>query len=674
MPISFTRRGRYRLTRDGVEISQHNVPEEAYENAFEDAESGGDATYRIYPPEYVEFRVPVTTIAQRTTTRPPPASGFTAPNAPSGVSAAQGTPTTSVIRVSFTPGTDTNTPAATITSNKLYGASSSGGTFTLVATLGAAATTGDETGIAPSTQRFYKVSTVNEHGLESVLSSEVNATTAAGSPAAGEPAIYALEVIYPQATGVAGTGRHANNRCYYAYPGILYSITACAIGGSYPYVWSISNAPVGMSINSSTGVISMASPSTGTYSNIQVTCTDALGTVDSETYSIVVGTSGWNFVDAVSGNDITGTGAIGAPWQTLSKLRASAASGSRTYIRAGTYLVNGLPIDSGSGTISQRTSLSQATICIAYPGDAQPVLDMECDGTDTDFGSFIELTGPALYFDGFKLYRGRNHFFRANVRSSGYGAQFRNCLFEQLGPGTNGVNSAMIMWTAGGDGSGADPSWHDIVVGCTFTNVIGGTGNCALKLYGMNKWLIHGNTFSNTGTHSEGTIAIKGGLSAPDGGSTSLVQGTVRANTLDCDVTAIGGNMAGNAPGYSGEICYNNVYSDDTALTLGVSKVTTLGVIDVYRNTFRGRILLQNLVTADGPYTLRHNVIVNADSSETPWPHIAEFAVSDQTRFVIDNNLVGVAADGIVDASGNLQGAYLTSYGPSTANPRGYQT
>lgn len=62
MPISFTRRGRYRLVRDGVEISRHNVELEAVERGLGDAEINGAGRYRIYPPEYVEFDVPVVSI------------------------------------------------------------------------------------------------------------------------------------------------------------------------------------------------------------------------------------------------------------------------------------------------------------------------------------------------------------------------------------------------------------------------------------------------------------------------------------------------------------------------------------------------------------------------------------------------------------------------------------
>jgi hypothetical protein len=61
VPVQFTRKGRYRLSRDGTFISEHNVVEEAYENALEHAEDNGEGTYRVDPP-WTEVDVPLMTI------------------------------------------------------------------------------------------------------------------------------------------------------------------------------------------------------------------------------------------------------------------------------------------------------------------------------------------------------------------------------------------------------------------------------------------------------------------------------------------------------------------------------------------------------------------------------------------------------------------------------------
>lgn len=61
MSVEFTRKGRYRLSRDGVPVSEHNVVEEAYENALEHAEANGPGIYRVDPP-WLEVDVPIMNI------------------------------------------------------------------------------------------------------------------------------------------------------------------------------------------------------------------------------------------------------------------------------------------------------------------------------------------------------------------------------------------------------------------------------------------------------------------------------------------------------------------------------------------------------------------------------------------------------------------------------------
>ena len=76
--------------------------------------------------------------------------------------------------------------------------------------------------------------------------------------------------------------------------------------------------------------------------------------------------------------------------------------------------------------------------------------------------------------------------------------------------------------------------------------------------------------------------------------------------------------------------------------------------IFVYRNTFQGRIQVQNTDAADGPFTLSNNVIVNNDSGTPSGSHVFHSAVSAPSRIILSNNLVGYPSDNIVDTNGNL--------------------
>ena len=60
---------------------------------------------------------------------------------------------------------------------------------------------------------------------------------------------------YPLELTNIGPSLASNNRIYRAYPGLEYNIRAAVIGGDYPYSFTLSNAPAGMTINAQTGPI-----------------------------------------------------------------------------------------------------------------------------------------------------------------------------------------------------------------------------------------------------------------------------------------------------------------------------------------------------------------------------------------------------------------------------------
>lgn len=473
-----------------------------------------------------------------------------------------------------------------------------------------------------------------------------------------EASIYSLEILYPKAVAAAPTGLDSNNRCYFAYTGLEYSIRAAAIGGSYPYTWSLSNAPSGMTINADTGVITWVNP-TSTASNIQVTCTDSESTAVSETYSITVGTSGWNFVDAVSGNDTTGTGAIGAPWQTLGKVHASSAANSRTYFRAGTYTLAGITATNADDINGEErvefSGSARSAIWLAYPGDARPVIDYEYSGTGYPYNTGasvprIRISGTAIYVSGMRFVNSMTMAFQVS-RSSNRGAYFWNNQFDNTGPGLDGGNSGFIMWMAtyGGGGTPGTQCYGDVVIGNTFNDIDAvGTngGNSVLKMYSMVKPLFYDNDITNT-TASTEAFAYKADVS----------QFTIRGNRFSSiGNTAISGNMDSHNTGEEtyGEVCYNYVADATTScLDIGNAKVDPfIGQVDVYRNTFVGPIRIENVLTADGPYNLFHNVIQNADGAQSPWAYIQETSITDASRVVLTDNTTG--ASGVVDGSGNL--------------------
>jgi len=461
---------------------------------------------------------------------------------------------------------------------------------------------------------------------------------------------YALEIIYPRAQGTAGSGLNVNNRCYRAYTGLTYEIRASAIGGDFPYTWSLSNAPSGMSINSETGLITWTNP-TSNASNVVVSVEDSSGSTDSETWSITVGTSGFKFIDAVNGSDSNG-GTLAAPYQTLAHGVVAAAATDIVYFRTGTYTWDTLDVDS-PGNASQRTDINdadgEATIWLAYPGES-PVLDQQYAGTG--FASHIRFSSPYIYVDGFEMINIWTFGFSAN-RKSNYGAVFRNCTFDgtDMDGAGSGSNAAMIEFF------GKDQDCQgSIIQDCVFHDIDDAN---TVKLYGTIKCLVEDCTHTDINT-----AAIEP--------KESNRQYTIRGNTfLRVGNEAVGGDMASDdsSSKHYGEICFNNIISAGTNGTaehdaIAIQRGENLGPTHVYRNTIQGRIFIDDIGTEDGPIDIRTNVLVNNDNNGSPWPYINDGTqITDTGRITVTNNLTRtIAANDVVSTTtGLLIDPYRTS-------------
>lgn len=480
---------------------------------------------------------------------------------------------------------------------------------------------------------------------------------------------YSLEILTPKATGSVPSGLDSGNVVYYAYPSLTYSIRAAAIGGAYPYTWSLSNAPGGMSINASTGEITWTNPTTDA-TDIQITVTDSSSATDSETYSVDVTTTGWFFVDGT--NDGSGdTGAIDAPFDSLLQLYNASTSGGRVYFRAGTYTPAGIPTTNGTGGAGSPYELGEERIewgsgraCnwLAYPGDTRPTVDFEYTGDGFPYNEAgeskprLKMGCEATAFIGLKFYRAMTMAFQLERNATTRrGVYVWNNIFDTQGPGINGGNSGFIMFVGLEVPGFADrTSYGDVIIGNDFSNSLTGTGNSGLKLYSLRKILIEDNDFTTFGTGENEAVAIKGGIQ----------DFTVRGNRFSgIGAIAIGGNMncIENDPDNGacvtneetdGDVFHNYVADAGTsAFDVGHTKIRPVGRVDIARNTFVGRVRIQNLVTADGPWNFAKNAIENSDSAETPWSFYQDASVTDTSRATFDDDEKGT---NVVDGSGNL--------------------
>jgi hypothetical protein len=477
----------------------------------------------------------------------------------------------------------------------------------------------------------------------------------AAAPA--EAANYPLELVSPRAAGSSpSSGQPAisgNNRIFWAYPGIEYNIRATVIGGKYPYTFSLTNAPAGMTIDASTGTIRWTNPTANASPTIVVR--DSENQTVSSAWTITVDATRFIFLDAVNGREFDaatpGTGTISNPFRRIRDLYSGSVYASKAdnrhinkiaYFRTGTYFIDGY-IEDASGNYAGRMAVTEnkPVAWLAYPGQ-QPTVDGQCSAFSPQLGSrpcnygrhiAFYGNGNNTYIDGMRFTNMAVHAFRTN--GAGNYQTFRRNQFAVNGPTQAGVNQGFITTIASEPGGNylsiQDNTFEDIE-----------QGSC-VKLYSTNRVLIEDNICRNVrGSESEG-FAVKGG---------EMTRVTVRHNTvLNVFQKGIGGNQHTL---HSGEFLFNRVQSSgNTALDINQDGVA--GVIYIERNTFVGRVLVRNTDSADGPFHFRNNVIVSNDTSAN---RIYLESVSDTSRVQATNNISAAPSQNMVDANLNLTTAF----------------
>lgn len=456
------------------------------------------------------------------------------------------------------------------------------------------------------------------------------------TPAAA--ANYPLEITNIKPVGT--DGMTANNRIFRAYPGIEYNIRAAVIGGAFPYTYSLRNAPAGMTIHQSTGEINWPNPQANSTPTIEVR--DAEGTLASRTWTITVTTTGFRFIDAVNGRNALGngctsncgTGTLANPWRTISDFYEgsrdrSTYAGEFIYFREGTYSVAGIPRGS-IGSAWERVEFPMETkpvVWMAYPGET-PIIDFGYRA-GVDNGALIRFSDSNVYVDGLETMNARIIGFQ--LMSGGRHNTFRRLRMHDHGPSYDGSNGSHIMMT-----TDPTPSNYTVIQNCEMYQPVQPT-ELGIKVYAQNKMLIEDNTFHGIGAGIELKYDAR--------------QYTVRKNTFyNIGSIAIGGNM--HATTTHGEIAFNNVRS--AALALDLNQDSMAGLTHVYRNTFQGTVRVRSVDSGDGPFDIRHNVIINNDGGS----RVVFMDVSDTSRINIVDNLTGSPSSGIVDTLGNLTANY----------------
>lgn len=441
---------------------------------------------------------------------------------------------------------------------------------------------------------------------------------------------------YPLEITNVRPGLSPGHRLSRAFPGLDYNVRAAVVGGVYPYVYSLADAPDGMTIDPHSGVIRWADPRTDVNPTLIVQ--DAAGTRVTAAWAIRVTEQGFRFIDAAHGRNATGNGCSAGcgdgtrtnPWRTIGDMFHAGRSGEMVYFRSGVYGVGDLP-QRGVGTGWDRVEFLERrnpVVWMSEPGHS-PIIDFGYkDGVAA--GSIIRFTGANVYVEGFETINSRIIGFQF-VSAPGTGPTFRRLRMHAHGPGLEGSNAAFIMTTT-------DSRLSDgmVIQECEFWDV---KTSVTIKIYAQRKLLIEDTVHHHTSTAIELKHDIR--------------QFTVRGNTFhDIDGTAIGGNMHETTT--HGEILFNHVRAG-TALDLNQDGMA--GPIYVSRNTFVGRVQVRNTDAPDGPFTLADNVIVSSDRGNGG-ARVHFESVTAPERVVLSNNLAVSPGDKAIDSEGGLSQKY----------------
>jgi hypothetical protein len=493
----------------------------------------------------------------------------------------------------------------------------------------------------------------------------------------------ALRVLIPTAVGAVGTGKHASNRIYRAYQGIPYQIRAACSGGDWPYTWSLSSQPTGMTIVSGPATVNGSGNTDGyinwpdpqaTDSSITVTCTDRDGDTASATWGITVSTTigddGFCFIDNDATNgDTTGTGSLVNPFKTIGRLMDGTDPCARAivYVRGDTaspYNWTGHSLNAEGGTVPRwAEDAGEPVIFIGYPGDTMPIFDTDDHGSEYN-EAYVR--GQNIWIEGIH-WRGGNRLHMFNLERTGrFGAMIWRNEFTLGGPGVDSSNTAYLFFIR----QQASESYWDVVINNLAHGTESGEGWNFSKMYSHISPLYADNDVYDWHTwvsEADGLFSMKD----------AVQDFTLRNNqcyNIVVQVPCFGGSQNAADLPVRGEVLYNKVLTSG-GYALVWNEFGNSTAIYSYNNTYIGKVQVEDVTSDDGPFVFTRDVIATnvASGGSCPQP-ITCASITSYTPIQVDSSTVHGADNGTIvsTSTGLLQGSYLTLYGPSSAAPRGH--
>ncbi len=483
---------------------------------------------------------------------------------------------------------------------------------------------------------------------------------------------YPLQIIQPQ------PNLDTKSRFYKAYPGIPFEMRMGVIGGDYPFLYELTTAPSGMTINSNTGVITWPTPTTsGSPHTVTARVTDLGasgggmglgGTQQSVTWTIAVTTSGFLFVDAVNGHSKFGTpagdGSISNPFRGIRDFLCDTNACPSTDKSIATYPDNFVYFRTGTYPVQGPVPATPENAGIIVSGGSKPKVWMEYPGESAvlDFspkhGISVENERSDTYFSGFELINLSNTTTWRGIQT--FAGKARYTFWKIKGHGLSGTLDGDVATYLGMLGSTSDFCCADYAVYQDNEFYDSTSGHMMVEYHTRNS-LYEGNYVHDS--YGMNGVGLKGGCIRCE------VRGNTFKNIGTDSITGIGiwANSGPTTIDNQNEIRYNNVLAGTNqarnfALSVNQFNPPDSGVYYIGRNTFLGAVNFNSIDAANGPYYVYNNVIVN--SLTTQPDHInCGYCTARESQIIATNNLTGVPTDNIIDPNGNLTSGYASFLG-----------
>lgn len=421
-----------------------------------------------------------------------------------------------------------------------------------------------------------------------------------------------------------------------AYPGLLYRSHISVVGGVYPYDFTVTQGPAGLSVDLHSGVTTWQ-PTVGQVGShaLSVTVTDNVGSSVAMTATLEVTTEGFYFLSP-SGQD-TGEGGIDAPWATLTYAADSARNiprGSVVYVREGNYTENAL-----------RITTASPAYWLAFPGET-PRIDLERSTWTLQRSLPTAFVGLSLHNCG-----DRCVFVEVAVD-----LLVLDNVFSDLYATCGGCNPAFMLFS--GHNNSAPRHQYVRLVGNSFDdldNSAGSETNGAAVSFDVHESLFEGNRLSNLANY---------GFVDKD----NTYRNTYRDNAITGCSSGIG--IKGQA-GAASIAVHHNVL---VASKIKVCEVLHCNDVSVHHNTIAGGTIFFNagLQNSTGLYVTRNAIrsdgfiyqVYPVTSSYTVYQHV----LSDEV--FVDNNIVYTAGSHVFGYSWGVTNLTWEQWRSNTADPK----